>query len=106
MNRQKTGLWKKLLLSLCVAAGGLILLPMTLDAEEVTLKDMGNGFYLPTSFELRDSDGSLRTSPKIDPALFEAGSCQDEERTTLDNGMTAVKWWMDDGSGNGTGFPC
>lgn len=60
-------MWKKVLAAIFVFGGGMLLLPMTAKGEEVTLKDMGNGFYLPASFDLKTSDGSLMTSPKIRP---------------------------------------
>ncbi len=56
-----------------IVIGGMMLLPVEAQAKELTLKDYGNGFYLPESFDLRDSDGKILTSPTLEPSQWGAG---------------------------------
>ncbi len=83
---------------------GLFLFPVTTHASELTLKDYGNGFYLPTTFELKGADGSMLTAPTMDPSVWKPGTWQEKEEMELDNGMTATKWWKK--AEDGKAYPC
>ena len=84
--------------------GGIMLFPIRAYATELTLTDYGDGFYLPTSFDLRDADGKILTAPKLDTSLWGAGEYEEEKEMTLDNGMKAVRWWKK--TDDGQAYPC
>ena len=71
--------------------GGIMLFPIRAYATELTLTDYGDGFYLPTNFDLRDADGKILTAPKLDTSLWGAGEYEEEKEMILDNGMKAVR---------------
>lgn len=93
-----------LLLSMLAVTCLMMLFPVKAQAKELTLKDYGNGFYLPEDFNLRDSDGKILTAPKLDTSLWGAGTYEEEKEMQLDNGMKAVRWWKK--TDDGKAFPC
>ena len=94
---------KKLIVTLSVMLAGALFLPAAVKAEDLTLVDKGNGFYLPATFNLKASDGSMLKSPKMDPSLWEAGTPGEGEELALEDGKTARKWWIEVG---GVSYPC
>ncbi len=90
--------------AVAIVTGGMMMIPIKAQAEELTLVDYGDGFYLPEDFNLRDSDGKIYTAPKLDTSQWGAGTYEDEKEMQLDNGMKAVRWWKK--TDDGKAYPC
>lgn len=88
---------KRLITLSAFILGAFLLLPITANAKEMTLKDYGKGFIMPADLKLTDEDGKIYKSPTMDPSLW-APKAKDEiedleETMELDNGMTAYRYW-------------
>lgn len=92
---------KKWICTGAVLLGGFFLFPLTLKAADLQLEERGNGFLLPTTFDLKAADGSFLRSPELDPAFFAPGTRGEEEELELENGYVARKTWTSGRDGEG-----
>lgn len=90
--------WKKILL--LVPLCGFLFPSMTCQAKveqttEIELVDMGNGIIVPSSFEVKNADGSFATLSGIDPAQWQEQAVDEQGYSViLDNGYRAEKNWL------------
>ena len=70
---------KRLITLSAFILGAFLLLPITANAKEMTLKDYGNGFYMPADLKLTDADGKIYKSPTLDPSLWAPKDKEDIE---------------------------
>ena len=83
-----------------MVALAILVMPITAqakveDTHEVELIDMGNGIWVPSSFDVFDENGNYVTLSSVDPSYLELQEIEDEPYSvTLDNGYRAVKEWL------------
>lgn len=62
--------------------------------HEIELKDMGNGIVIPTSFDVKNPDGSFATLSRVNPTEWQLETVGECYSMKLDNGYTACKKWI------------
>ena len=104
--------YKKWLLLFSIIGAFIPVLPCEAKYEEtheVELIDMGNGIWIPSSFDVVDENGNFATISNLSVSIFEKLGEQeiDDENYSiiLDNGYRAVKKWTRTSVVSNTGYP-
>ena len=77
------------------------------NTTEVQLQDMGHGIIVPTSFDVKNADGSFATLSGINLADWQEQEVDENNYSiTLDNGYRAEKYWLYTNSERTKGYKC
>ena len=100
--------YKKWLLLFSIIGAFIPVLPCEAKVEqthEVELIDMGNGIWIPSSFDVVDENGNFVTLSNLDASFAEEKEIDTENYSiTLDNGYRAEKQWFHTSTTSNVGY--